>query len=64
VKQTKAPKIVVFKHKRRKGYQKKQGHRQWQTWLRVIDIVSGDAASQGGVIGRTDLDVGITPERL
>jgi len=39
VKQTKGPKIIVFKHKRRKGYQKKQGHRQWQTLLQVTQIV-------------------------
>ncbi len=40
VKQTKGPKIIVFKHKRRKGYQKKQGHRQWQTLLQVTQIVT------------------------
>lgn len=32
-------KIVVFKKKRRKGYHKKQGHRQWYTLLRIDDIV-------------------------
>ena len=41
VKQTKGPKIIVFKHKRRKGYQKKQGHRQLQTLLQVTEIVAG-----------------------
>jgi large subunit ribosomal protein L21 len=41
VRQDRAPKIIIFKHKRRKGYQKKQGHRQWQTLLRVTDIVTG-----------------------
>ncbi len=33
-----AKKIVVFKKKRRKGYTKKQGHRQWFTTLRVKEI--------------------------
>ncbi|MBI5570039.1 MAG: 50S ribosomal protein L21 [Desulfomonile tiedjei] len=28
-------KIVVFKKKRRKGYHKKQGHRQWYTLLKI-----------------------------
>jgi large subunit ribosomal protein L21 len=46
VRQTRGPKVIVFKHKRRKGYQKKQGHRQWQTLLRVTDITTGPAAGQ------------------
>ncbi len=33
-----AKKIVVFKKKRRKGYSRKQGHRQWFTTLRVKEI--------------------------
>ena len=32
-------KITVFKRKRRKGYRKKQGHRQGFTVIRVADIV-------------------------
>jgi large subunit ribosomal protein L21 len=35
----KGKKIVVFKKKRRKGYKKKQGHRQWSTLLRIDEIV-------------------------
>jgi large subunit ribosomal protein L21 len=31
-------KITVFKQKRRKGYRKKQGHRQYFTALRVKEI--------------------------
>ncbi len=46
VRQMRGPKIIVFKHKRRKGYQKKQGHRQWQTLLRVTEIVAGPAVEQ------------------
>lgn len=33
-------KIVVFKKKRRKGYHKKQGHRQWYTLLRIEEVPS------------------------
>jgi len=46
VKQTKGPKIIVYKHKRRKGYQKKQGHRQRQTLLQVTEIVAGPVLGQ------------------
>lgn len=31
-------KVVVFKYKRRKGYHKKQGHRQYITQLEIQDI--------------------------
>jgi len=31
-------KVVVFKFKRRKGYRKKQGHRQELTLIRIKDI--------------------------
>ena len=46
VRQERGSKILIYKHKRRKGYQKKQGHRQWQTLLRVTDIVTGAAVGQ------------------
>ena len=46
VRQTRGPKVIIFKHKRRKGYQKKQGHRQWQTLLRVTEIMTGSTIEQ------------------
>jgi len=33
-----AKKVIVFKKKRRKGYRKKQGHRQLYTGLRIREI--------------------------
>lgn len=36
--QGKNKKIIVFKYKRRKGYRKKQGHRQHFTLVRIEDI--------------------------
>lgn len=38
VKQTKGPKVVAFKKKRRKGYERKVGHRQPLTALRITSI--------------------------
>ena len=38
VEQGRLPKIVIFKHKRRKGYRKRQGHRQAFTAMRVENI--------------------------
>lgn len=38
VEQGKAPKIIVFKFKRRKGYRRKQGHRQRFTAVKIDSI--------------------------
>ncbi len=35
----KGEKVIVFKKKRRKGYRKKNGHRQFLTRLRIDDIL-------------------------
>lgn len=34
----KGPKIDIYKYKRRKGYHKKQGHRQKYTAVKITDI--------------------------
>jgi large subunit ribosomal protein L21 len=55
VAQTKAPKVLVFKKKRRHNYRRKKGHRQQQTVLRITDIIGAgfgaapaqEAASDG-----------------
>ncbi len=36
--QGRGPKIIVYKYKRRKGYRKKQGHRQDFTGVKIIEI--------------------------
>jgi large subunit ribosomal protein L21 len=36
--QVRAKKIIVFKKKRRKSYSRKQGHRQYQTALKITGI--------------------------
>ena len=44
VEQRRADKIIVFKKKRRHNYRRKNGHRQYQTVLRITDILTGAAA--------------------
>jgi large subunit ribosomal protein L21 len=41
VKHGKGEKIIIFKHKRRKNYRRKQGHRQKFTEVRVNEINLG-----------------------
>ncbi len=38
VEQGRGSKVIVFKKKRRKGYHKKQGHRQYFTGLKIQEI--------------------------
>jgi large subunit ribosomal protein L21 len=40
VEQHKTKKVLVFKKKRRKGYQRTQGHRQFYTALKVQEITA------------------------
>lgn len=40
VEQDRSKKILVFKYKRRKGYRRKQGHRQDYTAVRIDNIVT------------------------
>ena len=35
---TKGPKIIILKYKNKTGYQKRQGHRQHYTQVKVTDI--------------------------
>ncbi|MDR3236626.1 MAG: 50S ribosomal protein L21 [Prevotellaceae bacterium] len=38
LKHVKADKVIVFKKKRRKGYKKTQGHRQYMTQIRIESV--------------------------
>ncbi len=40
VRHEKGPKIIVFKYKPKTRYRRKNGHRQWQTLLRIDQILS------------------------
>ena len=39
VRQMRAPKVIVFKKRSKKGYKKTQGHRQYLTELKIKEIV-------------------------
>ncbi len=41
VEQSKGPKVVIYKRKRRKGYERKTGHRQLQTRIEIEKITKG-----------------------
>src|SRR5690606_9681102 len=43
IKHLKGDKVIVFKKKRRKGYKKKNGHRQYLTQLQIEDILAKGA---------------------
>lgn len=44
VEHLRAPKVISFKKKRRKGYKRKQGHRQEMTRIKVVQVGSKSAA--------------------
>lgn len=43
----KGDKVIVFKKKRRKGYRKKNGHRQYLTQIVIEDIIASGAKKEG-----------------
>jgi len=45
IKQNKAKKIIIFKYKAKKRYQKKAGHRQPYTEVEILKILSSSAKS-------------------
>ena len=47
VEQTRGPKIIIFKKKRRKHYRRKKGHRQDLTVLKVTEILTGGKKPSG-----------------
>jgi large subunit ribosomal protein L21 len=43
VEQTRGPKVIAFKKRRRQNSKRKRGHRQDLTVIRITDILTGDA---------------------
>ncbi|WP_222982009.1 50S ribosomal protein L21 [Flagellimonas meishanensis] len=54
VKHLKGDKVIVFKKKRRKGYQKKNGHRQYLTEIVVESIVAKGAKKAAPAKAKTE----------
>ena len=48
LKHLKSDKVIVFKKKRRKGYKKKNGHRQFLTQIEIDSILAKGAKNSGG----------------
>ena len=60
--QKRGKKIIIFKHRRRKGYRRKQGHRQSLTSLRVMGIYTEEqhVEHDGSLVSAPDsADLGI-----
>ena len=47
VEQSRGEKVIVFKKKRRKGYRRRKGHRQDQTVLRIMEILTDGKKPSG-----------------
>jgi large subunit ribosomal protein L21 len=45
VEQTRGPKVIIFKKKRRQNYRRKRGHRQELTTVRILEISTGGAVA-------------------
>ncbi len=54
VEQSRAAKIIVFKKKRRQNYRRKNGHRQYQTVLRIGEIRGAAGSSPAAQSGGSD----------
>lgn len=50
----KGDKVIVFKKKRRKGYKKKNGHRQQFTYIQIDDILFGQEQMQAHETAKTE----------
>jgi large subunit ribosomal protein L21 len=51
VEQTRGPKVIAFKKRRRKNSKRKRGHRQDLTVVRVTEILTGGATAEASAAG-------------
>src|SRR5919109_4550041 len=61
--QKRGKKIIIFKHRRRKGYRRKQGHRQSLTSLKILAIHSPEQSVEPGESPEQSVEPGESPEQ-
>jgi len=62
VKHGRAPKIIVFKFKRRKGYKKTKGHRQGFTEIKIGTIGNRQAESDPSILNAETVEATAAPD--
>ena len=60
--QKRGKKIIIFKHRRRKGYRRKQGHRQALTSLKILAIYSPESSIEHDASPEQSIDHDASPE--
>ena len=63
VAQKRGKKIIIFKHRRRKGYRRKQGHRQSLTSLKILTISSPDLSVEHEAFPEPSVEHDASPEQ-
>jgi len=58
----KGDKVIVFKKKRRKGYKKRNGHRQYLTQIQISGITLGGAPKKKAAAKKADAEETVTEE--
>src|SRR6266478_8780014 len=61
--QKRGKKIIIFKHRRRKGYRRKQGHRQSLTSLKITAIYSPEQSIEPDVSPEQSIEPDVSPEQ-
>jgi large subunit ribosomal protein L21 len=60
--QKRGKKIIIFKHRRRKGYRRKQGHRQALTSLKILAIYSPEQGIEHDASPEQSIEHDASPE--
>jgi large subunit ribosomal protein L21 len=61
--QKRGKKIIIFKHRRRKGYRRKQGHRQSLTSLKILAIHSPEQSVEHEASPEQSIEHEVSPEQ-
>src|SRR5438067_7503481 len=61
--QKRGKKIIIFKHRRRKGYRRKQGHRQSLTSLKILAINASEQSVGHNVSPEQSTEYDVSPEQ-